>query len=160
MTTLLLTAAALIAMLGIAVWAVRSKSSGGPELDKRLQALAEIIRDENRKDREELRSAVAAAMEPLRTTLADFGQGQTGQLAAMRKEAVDGREILEAAQKRHLDGFSEAQSKRSGETVQSLKELGERLEAALKLAHRGQRQEAGRDPRRPHREPRQAARGQ
>lgn len=96
--------------------------------DKMLQAVGPALREEGRLGREELREILGGHQQALETRLTSFGQQQADQLAAMRKEATDGRTALEEALKRHTDSFSETQTKRLGETNQAMKELAERLE--------------------------------
>jgi DNA recombination protein RmuC len=120
MFTLVLTAFGLVAMLGLALWAVRAGKFVGADLDRRFEVLATLIRDENRKDREELRSALTASLEPLQRTLRDFTQSQADQLAAMRREALEGREASDLAQSRRAADANDAQ-----------KAFGERLETAI-----------------------------
>ncbi len=120
MFTLVLTALGLAAMVGLALFAVRAGRSVGGELDRRFEAQANLFREESRRDREELRSALAAALEPLQRTLRDFTQAQADQLGAMRKEAIDGREASDVAQAR-----------RATDALQAQTAFGERLEAAI-----------------------------
>ena len=120
MFTLVLTAVGLAAMVGLALFAVRAGRSVGGELDRRFEAQASLFREESRRDREELRSALAAALEPLQRTLRDFTQAQADQLGAMRKEGIDGREASDVAQAR-----------RATDALQAQTAFGERLEAAI-----------------------------
>lgn len=115
-------------------------SAAVSEFDQTLQALAPALREENRLGRDELREILGAHQQALETRLTGFGQLQTDQLAAMRKEAGDGRTALDEALKRHTDAFSETQTKRLGETNQAMKELAERLEKAQVEARKVQKE--------------------
>ena len=131
MTVLLLTIAALVAMLAVAVFAVRAGQVAGGGLDRRFEALLVALRDEGRKDREEMRAALLAAQEPLQAALRHAAEAQNTHLAGMRKEATDGRTAAEAAQKAQMDTFAEAQARRSAETLKALKDQGEALAKAI-----------------------------
>jgi DNA recombination protein RmuC len=131
MLALILTAAGIVAMVVVGIWAAHSGRVSDAAQEKRFDALMNAIREENRKDREELRTSHTAALEPLGATLRNFATGQTEQLGGMRREATEGRTALEAAQKGQMDTFSDAQAKRAVETLQALKDQGEKLEKAI-----------------------------
>lgn len=106
-------------------------------LEQIAKALPEIMREEARAGREELRGIFTGQTEALETRfsavetrLGEFGKAQTDQLAGMRKEAVDGREKLEAAVQRNAEGFAAAQSERLKETNDAVTSLSDRLLAA------------------------------
>ena len=131
MTALILTGAGVFAMVAIAVWAARTAQAAGGALDRRFEALMSLIREENRKDREELRAAHAAAIEPLGAALRTFAAAQSEQIATLRREATEGRTASELASKRQMDTFSEAQATRAAETLKALKDQAEKLEKAI-----------------------------
>ena len=62
-----------------------------------LQGLAPVLRDENRRGREELREILGMHQRGVEGRLTSFGQLQTEQLSGMRKEATEGRTALEEA---------------------------------------------------------------
>jgi len=99
-------------------------------IDQGVAALPGSGREEGKLARDELRSALATHQQGFETRLAIFAQAQTDQLGAMRQEAADGREKLEAAHKANTETFAHTQTTRLGETNQAMKDLAERLEKA------------------------------
>lgn len=109
-------------------------------LEQALKDIPGTSREEGKLLREELRNTLSTHQQGLDTRLATFAQGQGEQLAAMRKEALDGRAKLEEAVKINSDAFALTQTTRLGETNQAMKDLAERLQKAHDSARELQKQ--------------------
>lgn len=131
-----------VVTVGACVFLARTIASatGEPFLHKLKATLTELIRDEAKRDREALHGQLESGFSSIFVSLGEFRKAQTEQLTAFRKEATDGREALEAAQKRNLETFSETVTKRMGETNQAVKDLAERLEKAQGEMRKEQKQ--------------------
>lgn len=109
-------------------------------LEAGIRDIPSTGREEGKLLREELRGALSSHQQNLDTRLATFAQGQGEQLAAMRKEASDGRAKLEEAMKVSTETFANTQTTRLGETNQAMKDLAERMQKAHDTARDQQKQ--------------------
>lgn len=100
--------------------------------------LPDILREEGRSGREELRASLHDHQQLLELRLAGLGQLQGDQLSAMRRDASEGRVAFEAFLARTLESMAEAQGRRLSEVVAGLKELADRLERSQGEARKSQ----------------------
>ena len=108
--------------------------------EQAIAGVPDVVRDEGRLVREEVRGTLTSHQQVLEGRLATFAQAQNDQLNGMRKEASDGRAKLEEALKANSDAFAHTQTTRLGETNQAMKDLAERLEKAHQAAGTLQRE--------------------
>lgn len=120
-------------------------------LRRSADRIREALRAEAREGREELRGALSDMSQrwEMRLTgletnierrLSDFGQAQTAQIDAMRKEASDGREKLEGSFRRSTDAFAEGQTARLKELTTTVTMLSEGVATAQRDARAEQKQ--------------------
>jgi DNA recombination protein RmuC len=109
-------------------------------VEQTFARLPDVVRDDGRLVREEVRGALALNQQGLEGRLTTLAQAQNDQFGGMRKEASDGRAKLEEALKINSDAFAHTQTTRLGETNQAMKDLAERLEKAHQAAGTQQRE--------------------
>jgi DNA recombination protein RmuC len=120
----------LIVRVGTVRRRVEDLSATSENLGQILLGLLPTLREESRAGRDELRQILSAHQTLLEVRLTGFGQAQSEQLNAIRREASEGRSALEQALKRNSDTFSETQTRRLTETNDAMKGLADRLEKA------------------------------
>ena len=127
----------------------KALSDGLATVQSATAVLPETVRAEARESRQDLRGALTANAQTLKSRLTgletgissrlgEFGKAQIEQLGELRREATDGRSKLEESIRRNAETFAEGQSARLKETNEAVSSLSDRLLAAQKAAREEQ----------------------